>query len=90
MEYLAEKPEGETATTLFEGLLNQGAKIRRIYSPVTVSANNSQPPLGKKVTFIDNFNGLNTNPVLIGYDIRGSHEGKLEAISMEVELEDLI
>ena len=90
MEYLSEKPEGQTATTLFEGLLNQGAKVRRIYSPVTVSVNNKTPPLGKRVAFIDNFNGLHTTPILIGYDIKGYHDDKLEAQSMELELEELV
>ena len=90
MEYLADRPSSDTATTLFEGILNEGAKVRRIYSPVIVSVNNNPPPLGKRVKFIDNFNGLNTNPVLIGYDIRADHRTKLEAINLELELEQLV
>ena len=90
MEYLSEKPEGETATALFEGLLNQAAKIRRIYSPVIVHANGSPPPLGKRMKFVDKFNGINTNPVLIGYDIGADPQTKLTAIDMTLELEDFV
>ena len=90
MEFLSEKPEGETATVLFEGLLNQAAKIRRIYSPVIVHANGSPPPLGKRMKFIDKFNGLRTNPVLIGYDIEANHTTKLTAIDLQLELEDFV
>ena len=90
MEYLSEKPSGETATTLFEGILNAGAKIRQIYAPLVVSANQNLPPLGKRVRFIDDFNGLETNPICIGYDIRADYKTKLMAINMNLELEELI
>ena len=90
MEYLAEKPEGETATTLFEGLLNQAAKIRRIFSPVITSVNNSPPPLGKRMRFIDKQNGIDFKPVLIGYDISGNEKSKLVATNMEMELVELV
>ena len=89
MEYLSEKPSSETATTLFEGILNQSAKVRQIYAPLTVSVNQNPPPLGKRVRFIDSWNGLDTNPLCIGYDIYADHQTALSAIDMNLELEEL-
>ena len=86
VQYLSGTPQSETATALFEGLMDQAGQIRRIFSLVA-SVPNTQPPLGQQIKIIDSHNGLDTDALLIGYDIQGERRGKLTAIDISLELE---
>ena len=85
VQYLASTPESESASTIFEGLLDQAGLTRRIFANIPVSVPTTRPPLGQQFRFIDTHNNLDTNPLLIGYDISAGRETNLAAIDMTLE-----
>ena len=90
IQQLSDVETTDTATTLYEGLMEQAGNIRRTYSQVMASTPVTRPDLGKLVKIIDKFNGLNTNALLIGYDIQSDTSQNLTAMDISLELEEWI
>ena len=86
IQYLPDTPPGETAATIFEGLLQQAGRARRIYK-IPASVPNTRPPLGQQVRFIDTHNGIDTNPMLISYKLSANRQQQLVCITMDIEAE---
>ena len=86
IQYLPDTPPGETAATIFEGLLQQAGRARRIYK-IPVSVPNTRPPLGQQVRLIDTHNGIDVNPMLFTYSLESDRSQQLVCITMDLEAE---
>ena len=83
---LSDFPNEESATVAMEGMLENLAKIKRIYNPIVVSAPDDYLDVGKTCQVIDTALGLEDTVDIMGFSISGSafDGGNLGAENMEV------
>jgi len=86
IQYLPDIPPTDTAAAIFEGLLQQAGRARRIYQ-IPASVPNTRPPLGQQIRLIDKFNNIDVNPLLINYSLQSTKRQQLICITMNMECE---
>ena len=81
-------PNNQTATQIFEGVMDSAGRVRRTYTGIVTSIPPEKPPVGQLYRIIDKHQNLDTHALCIGYDIGSDLNNNLNAISMSVDLEE--
>ena len=84
----SDTPNSNTATQIFEGLMDSSGRVRRTYTGMVTSVPDNYPPLGKLYRIIDRFQKLDSYALLIGFDIGAGMDTYLTTTDMSLELEE--
>ena len=81
-------PNNQTATQVFEGVMDSAGRIRRTYTGFVTSIPPERPPVGQLYRIIDKHQKLDTHALCIGYDIGSDINNNLNAVNMSIDLEE--